>query len=180
MSAPDPQDADPGELVLVGAVAGAFGVRGEVRLKSFTDVPEDVFDYTPFLNERGDTVLTVVSWRIIKGGFAAYVSEASSREDAEALKSTALYVARARLPELEDDEFYQADLVGLAVRDQSGRDLGRVKAVQNFGAADLLEIHQTPGARGSWFLPFTQDTAPHVDVAAGVILVDPPEGIAPD
>ncbi len=179
MSASDSGGAQARDLVLVGAVAGAFGVRGEVRLKSFTDVAEDLFDYSPFINEHRDTVLTVVSWRPIKDGFAAYVSEVSSREDAEALKSTRLYVERERLPEPEDDEFYYTDLVGLAVRDQAGRDLGRVKAVQNFGAADLLEIHQTPGARGSWFLPFTHDTAPEVDVAGGVIVVAPPEGAAP-
>lgn len=163
--------------VLVGAVAGAFGVRGEVKVKSFTDQPEDVFDYAPFCDEAGRVILTVQSWRHIKDGFAAYVVEVTNRDEAQALKSTKLYARREVLPDLEPDEYYQADLVGLAVEDLEGSPLGQVKAVVNYGAGDLLEISGTPGAKGVWLLPFTLEAAPHVDMIKRRITADPPAGL---
>lgn len=165
------------DLIVLGAVAGAFGVRGEVRLKSFTAQPEDLFDYSPFLDAAGRVALTVESWRHVKNGFAAYTAEVTSREEAEALKSLRLHAPRARLPGLEVDEFYHADLLGLAVQSLAGADLGQVKAVLDFGSGDVLEIHRTPGVKGSWFLPFTLDAAPHVDLEKRVIVADPPPEI---
>ncbi len=167
------------DLVLVGAVAGAFGVRGEVRVKSFTATPEDLFDYAPFRDEQGEVVLTVQSWRHLKDGFAAYTHEATSREDAARLKSTRLYARRDVLPDLEDDEFYHADLIGMAVRDLENAPLGVVRAVHNFGATDLLEIANTPGASAAWYLPFTKALAPHVDLTRREIVADPPPDFIP-
>ncbi len=166
--------------ILVGAVAGAFGVKGEVRIKPFTADPEGLFAYAPFTDEHGDVVLRVKAWRPIKDGFAAFVEEAATREDAQALKSLRLHVARDRLPATDDDEFYHADLIGLAVKDLEGRPLGEVRSVQNYGAADLLEIWKTPGVAEIWFLPFTKAAAPHVDLAKGEIVADPPEGLMPE
>ncbi len=168
------------QYICIGAVAGAFGVRGEVRVKSFTETPDDIFDYAPFLDEAGAVVLSVVSWRPIKDGFAVFCDEAASREDAEAMKSVRLHAARARLPAPDEEEFYHADLIGMAVKRLDGRDLGLVRAVQNYGAGDLLEVHETPGAKGSWFLPFTKAAAPHVDLAKREVIADPPEGVAPE
>ncbi len=165
------------DLIVLGAVAGAFGVRGEVRIKSFTEQPEDLFDYNPFLDGEGRAFLTVESWRHVKDGFAAYTTEVTSREEAAALKSARLHVERARLPALETDEFYHADLIGLAVQDLAGEDLGRIKAVHDFGSGDLLEIHQTPGVKGAWYCPFTLAAAPHVDVAKGVVILDRQEAL---
>ena len=171
--------AEKSSYVCVGAVAGAFGVRGEVRLKAFTAAPEDLFDYSPFTDQSGRTVLTVASWRHIKDGFAAYCDEVASREEADALKSLRLYAARERLPELDDDEFYHADLIGMPVVDLAGEPLGEVRAVHDFGSGDLLEIWRTPSVKGGWYLPFTREQVPHVDLKAGVITADPAPGFLP-
>lgn len=172
-------DAKP-EVVLVGAIAGAFGVRGEVRIKSFTATPEDIFDYAPFCDEHGRVIVSIQSWRHIKDGFAAYLVEVTSREDAVALKSTKLHARRQALPPAADEEYYHADLIDLKVRDLSDQPLGRVKAIHNFGADDLLEIHRTPGVKQSWYLPFTKQMTPHIDLAKGVIIADPAPGLLPN
>ena len=167
------------DLICVGAVAGAFGVKGEVRIKSFTDDPAALFDLGPLLDETGAVVLTVTRWRAHGDGFAAFAKEVASREAAIALKSTRLYASRARLPATEEDEFYHADLIGLGVVGLDGRELGEVRAVPNYGASDLLEIWKTPGVKGPWLLPFTKAAVPHVDLAKREIVADPPEGSLP-
>ncbi|MCG8440762.1 MAG: ribosome maturation factor RimM [Caulobacterales bacterium] len=167
--------AEPPRYVLLGAVAGAFGVRGEVRIKSFTAAPQELFAYGPFTDEAGRVVLTVRRWRPIKDGFAAVCAEVPTREAAAALKSTRLHAPRERLPALPEDEFYHADLIGLAVKTLDGAPLGEVRAVHDFGSGDLLEVWRTPGVAGAWYLPFTRRAVPHVDVAAGEIIADPPE-----
>lgn len=168
------------DLVCVGAIAGAFGVKGEVRVKSFTDDPAAIFTFGPLLDEAGAPRLTVKRWRAIKDGFAAFVEEIATREEAMAAKSRRLYVPRDRLPDLGEDEFYHSDLVGLAVKDLAGTPLGEVRGVQNFGASDLLEIWKTPGLRQPWMLPFTKEVVPHVDLARREVIVNPPEGMLPD
>lgn len=160
-------------MVLVGAIAGAFGVKGEVRLKSFCAEPEAIADYAPLSTEDGGRVFTVRLTRPIPNGFAARLGGVSTKEEADALRGTRLFAPRARLPGLPDDEFYHADLIGLEVRDAGGALLGRVRAVLNHGAGDILEIHQ-PGAAQSLLLPFTLKTVPTVDLAAGRIVADPP------
>ena len=166
----------PAERVVVAAVAGAFGVRGEVRLKSFTAEPEAVAAYGPLEAEDGRR-FEASALRPIKGGFAAHLSGVSSKEEADALRGTRLSVPRGRLPALPDDEFYHADLVGLAVHDPGGAEIGRVHAVLEFGAGDILEI-ALPGGRTA-MLPFTRETVPTVDLAAGRLVADPPEGFGP-
>ncbi len=164
------------DQVCVGAIAGAFGVRGEVRLKSFTADPTAVGTYGPLSTEDGKQHFDVTLDRQIKGGFAARLSGVTTKEAADALRGTQLYAPRERLPDLPDDEFYHADLIGLDVFDTGGEKLGSVKAVHNNGADDLLEIHG-PGLKSTVLLPFTRAAVPTVDINAGRIVADPPEGI---
>ncbi|MEM9707270.1 MAG: ribosome maturation factor RimM [Pseudomonadota bacterium] len=162
--------------VCVGAVAGAFGVRGEVRLKSFTADPEAIAAYGPVATEDGGNSFDVTLTRPVKGGFAARLTGVISKEAAEALKGTRLYVDRDRLPDTDEDEYYHADLIGVAVHDTGGALLGHVKAVLNHGASDLLEL-RLPDTSQTALLPFTRAHVPNVDLSAGRIVADPPEGL---
>lgn len=160
-------------MVLVGAVAGAFGVRGEVRLKSFCADPAAIAAYAPLADEAGRSYTLTLS-RPVKGGFAAWLGGVGDREAAEALKGTRLYAPRDRLPAPGEDEFYHADLVGLAVVDPGGAPLGRIRAIHDHGAGDVLEIL---GERGEILMPFTRAAVPTVDLAAGRVVADPPPGL---
>lgn len=164
------------DRVCVGAVAGSFGVRGEVRLKSFCAEPEAIATYGPLTPERGEGSWTVTLTRPVKNGFAAKLSGVVTKEAADALRGTRLYAPREKLPGLPDDEFYHTDLIGLEVLDTGGTVLGRVKAVLNHGAGDLLEI-AVQGAKEPVLLPFTRAAVPTVDVAAGRLIADPPDGL---
>mgnify|MGYP002015947884 FL=1 len=164
------------ETICVGTIAGAFGVNGEVRLKSFTAEPEALAEYAPLTTEDGSRSFEVQITRPVKGGFAARLSGVRSKEEADALRGTGLYAPRDRLPTLPDDEFYHTDLIGLAVFDTGGAELGRVKAVLNHGATDLLELAM-PGQSKTVLLPFTREAVPTVDLASGRIVADPPEGL---
>ncbi len=162
----------------VGALGGAFGVQGEVRLKSFCAEPEAIADYAPLSDDDGREVRLRIT-RAIKGGFAARLEGVATREQAEALKGVRLWAPRDALPSLPDDEFYHADLIGLEVVDVGGRMLGRVLAVHDFGAGDMLEI-EVPGRTSPAVMPFTREAAPTVDLTAGRIVADPPEGVFPE
>ena len=164
------------DQVCVGAIAGAFGVHGEVRLKSFTADPMAIEDYAPLTTEDGSRSFEVEISREIKNGFAARLTGIETKEEADALKGTRLFAPRDRLPNLPDDEFYHADLIGLDVFDTGGAPLGKVRAVHNHGASDLLEL-QVPGLSRTVLLPFTQAAVPTVDLTAGRIVADPPEGL---
>lgn len=164
------------DLICVGAIAGSFGVRGEVRLKSFTAIPEDIADYCPLLSEDGDAKFDIQITRSIKNGFAARLSGVTTKEEADALRGAQLFVRRDVLPSLPDDEFYHADLIGLQVVDTGGTELGTVKSVQNHGAGDLLEV-QSPASSTTVLLPFTRAAVPTVDLASGRIVADPPDGL---
>ncbi|CUH74807.1 ribosome maturation factor RimM [Tropicibacter naphthalenivorans] len=164
------------DLICVGAIAGAFGVQGEVRLKSFTADPLAIADYAPLTTEDGSRSFDLVISREIKNGFAARMTGIVTKEDADALKGTRLFAPRDCLPSLPDDEFYHADLIGLEVFDTGGAPMGKVKAVHNHGASDLLEL-MIPGQSKTVLLPFTLDAVPTVDLASGRIVADPPEGL---
>lgn len=165
--------------VCVGAIAGAFGVRGEVRLKSFTDNPDAVATYGPLQSEDGTRTFTVTAPRAIKGGVGVRLSGVETREEAEALKGTRLYVDRSVLPAPEEDEFYYADLIGLRVETEDAALLGKVKAVQDFGAGDMLEYHPSGGGE-SVLIPFTRETVPVVDLTNGRVVVIIPEETTDD
>jgi len=158
--------------IVVGQIAGAFGVRGEVRLKSFCAAPEDIAIYTPLTCDNGRVLRVVVITGATQGALIARIEGISTKEEADALKGQRLSADRARLPRLPDDEFYHADLIGLTVVDTGGATLGRVKAVLNHGAGDLLEVAGTGG--DSLLLPFTHAVVPTVDLTAGRIVADPP------
>ncbi len=160
--------------ICVGAIAGAFGVRGEVRLKSFTSEPSDIAAYGPLWSEDGKRSFTVRLTRPVTGGLGARLAGVETREDAEALKGATLWADRDRLPKLPDDEFYHTDLIGLAVHDAGGVLIGKVRAIYDHGAGDILEIHG-PGLKQALLLPFTRAFVPTVDLAAGRIIADPPE-----
>ena len=154
-------------LVLVGRVAGAFGVRGEVRITAYTADPMSLCAYGPLLREDGALGLTLTSARVAKDGVVARTREIDSKEAADALRGLRLFVPRDRLPEPDDeDEFYLTDLAGLEARDTQDAVIGRVKSVQNFGASDMLEI--TPSGGGpTWYLPFTREAVPEVRIGDG-------------
>ena len=162
--------------ICVGAIAGAFGVHGEVRLKSFCSDPFALGDYGDLTNETGDRRFSVQIDRAGKAELIGRLSGVRSKEDADALKGTRLYAARDQLPSLPDDEYYYSDLVGLTVVDPGGTELGTVKSVVNHGASDILEI-KVPGASDTALLPFTLEAVPTVDLAAGRIVADPPDGV---
>jgi 16S rRNA processing protein RimM len=161
--------------ICVGAVAGAFGVNGEVRLKSFCVPPEAIAGYGPLWTEDGRSFVVTLT-RPVAGGLGARLSGVTTKEAADALRGLRLHADRAALPALPEDEFYHADLIGLAVQDPGGALLGRVKAVLNHGAGDLLEVVPRGGGEAV-LVPFTRAIVPTVDLAAGCLVVDPPAGL---
>lgn len=162
---------DPATLVLVGAITGAFGVKGEVRVRSFTAEPEGVVSYGPLYDAAGRVVLTPKRWREINEGLAVTGPEIPDRTAAEKLKSTPLHVPRHLLPPTEEDEFYHVDLIGCRVETLAGEAVGEVLDVHNFGADDLLEVRKTDGK--SHFIAFTKEAVPHVDLAQRRVIVSP-------
>jgi len=162
-------------LILVGRVAGAFGVKGEVRITSYTAEPLALGDYKTLLREVGSTALTLAAARAAKGGIVARAAEVETREQAEALRGLRLYIPRDVLPEPDEDEFYIADLVGMEVRTLEGEGLGRVKSVRDFGAGDLLEVQLAAGE--SWWLRFTKDAVPEVRMDEGWLVAVRPDEV---
>ncbi len=162
--------------ICVGVISGSYGVHGELRVKSFCAVPEDIETYSPLTTEDGKRSFALALVRPMKNGFVARIAEVATKEQADALRGTQLFARRTDLPTLPDDEYYYSDLTGLEVFDTGGTSLGHVKSVQNHGAGDLLEV-QVPGSSASVLLPFTVAVVPTVDLASGRIVADPPEGL---
>jgi len=165
--------------ICIGAIAGSFGIRGEVRLKSFCADPTAIATYSPLFTENGDRSFSVKLTGVLKNGFTATLSGVTNKEDADALRGVSLFVDRNKLPSLPDDEYYHTDLVGLMVLDTGGNTLGTVREVLNHGASDILEI-QGHGLKDTVLLPFTLAAVPTVDLASGRIIVDPPDGLFPE
>lgn len=159
--------------VCLGAFAGAHGVKGDAKVKTFTAEPESVAAYGPVQTEDGGRTFTLRFIRMLKPGLALVSApEIASREDAAALAGTRLYVDRDALPAPGDeDEFYMDDLVGLTAVDETGAEAGRVAAVHNFGAGDILELNGVPGVKQALMIPFTKEAVPGVDLGAGTIAV---------
>jgi 16S rRNA processing protein RimM len=160
-------------LILIAEVAVAFGVKGEVRLTSWAADPKSLLTYSPLLDEGGRPALTLTSGRVHKGGLVARVREIETREQAEALRGLKLYIARTALPAADVDEYYLADLIGLAAVSPDGAPLGRIKSVADFGAGDLLEIDPGDGAP-AWWAPFTREVVTAVDLAAARVVIARP------
>lgn len=166
--------------ICVGAIAAAHGIKGEVKIKTFTADPLSIGAYGPVTDEAGTRRFRLTQLRM-PGGSAgesvviAHIEGVSDRNAAEALRGLRLYVPRAALPPAEDDEYYHHDLVGLAAVLASGESLGEVAAVHNFGAGDLLEVARAGAA--SVMVPFTAAVVPVVDLKSGRLVIEPPEGL---
>lgn len=164
-----------GRRLEVGTILGAHGVKGLVKVKSHTEMPDEIATLGPLTDAEGRPVALAVVGRV-KGALLAEVEGVSDRDRAEALRGTRLFLERDRLPALEEPEtYYHADLIGLAVEDSAGRSLGRVRALHDFGAGDVIEIAGADGR--SSVLPFTRAVLPVIDLAAGRIVVESPEEI---
>ncbi len=169
------EGAADADRVCLGAIAGAQGVRGAVRIKSFTAVPEDVAAYGPVDDEPGERRFEIAVEGTARGMVVARISGIEDRAAAEALRGTRLYVDRARLPPTADeDEFYHADLLGLEAVGADGTVIGRVSGIVPAGATDVLEIEREAGAV-PLLVPFTRDAVPSIEIAAGRIIVVPPD-----
>ena len=165
------------KLITIARIKGAHGVKGEARIQSFTSDPEACFAYGPFLDEAGKVMLTPVKWRPVKDGFVVTFRESLQREAIAALRGTKLFAPRDALPAPEEDEFYVTDLLGLNAVSPVGESVGKIAAVQNFGAGDLLEI-DTPSGRV--LAAFTREVVPEVSLSAGRVTVILPEDDAAD
>jgi 16S rRNA processing protein RimM len=163
--------------LLVGRFGAPHGVGGEVRLISFTGVPGAIAAYKPLFDESGTRRFSIVNLRPIKHNmFVAKIVGVDDRASAGSLTHVKLFVSRASLPEVGGDEFYLADLIGLAATNVAGETFGSIVNVLNFGGGDILEI-ACPDRCETMLLPFTKDVFPRVDIEAGHLTVVPPAGI---
>ena len=156
------------KLILIGRVAGAFGVKGEVRIAAYGDDPLALLIYRALKQKDGSPAFTLVSGRVAKGELIAVTKPVLVKEAIDALRGLDLYVDRGQFPPPEEDEFYLTDLIGLRAQTPEGGMLGVIKAVQNFGAGDLLEIE--PDGAPAFYLPFTREAVPEVRIAEGLIV----------
>jgi 16S rRNA processing protein RimM len=162
--------------ICVAQIGAAHGTSGEVRLWSFTADPAAVKDYGPLESEDGTAQFEIEALRPARNHLVARLSGVRDRAQAEQLANLRLYVPRDRLPPAAPDEFYHADLIGLAAHDLNGRKVATVVAIQNFGAGDLLEL-RAAGESETVLLPFTTATVPVVDIAGGRVVIDPPDNL---
>src|SRR5262245_38657505 len=162
------------ERICVAQIGGAHGIRGEVKLKSFTADPLAVKDYGPLASEDGALELEIEAVRPAKGHLVARLRGIVDRNAAERLTNLKLFIPRDRLPPAADDEFYHVDLVGLAAETADGTRVGTVVAVHDFGAGDILELQPEAGGM-TLMVPFTDTFVPRVDIAGGRIIVAPPQ-----
>jgi 16S rRNA processing protein RimM len=167
------------DLVLVAKFGAPHGVRGEVRVKSFTQDPAAIADYSP-LSSRDGRTFTIQSLRPAGEVLVARIAEFKSRDDAEAVTNLQLFVPRARIPVADEaeDEFLHADLIGLRVETAAGEVIGTVTAVFDFGAGDVLDVARK--AKRAVMIPFTKAVVPVVDIRGGRLVIDPPEGLLED
>jgi 16S rRNA processing protein RimM len=160
--------------VLLGVIVGAQGLKGEVKVKTFTQSPERLGAYGP-LHTKDGREYRVTSAREAKDGAVVSLDGVNDRNAAEALKGAELFIPRSALPKEDADEFYHADLIGLRAEDTEGRSIGTVRALHNFGAGDVLEILRDDG--DEVFLPFTHEVAQEIDIEGGRIVIAAPEEI---
>ena len=164
--------------ICVARIGAAHGVRGAVKLWTFTEDPLAVRTYGPLLTKDGARQFEVTSAREAKGHLVATLKGVATREEAERLNGIELYVAREKLPDTDEDEYYHADLIGLAAVNAAGDPLGRVIAIHNFGAGDIIEI--APPGGSTLLLPFTNAVVPTVDLAGGRVVIELPTEIEGD
>ncbi|MDX1716845.1 MAG: ribosome maturation factor RimM [Anderseniella sp.] len=160
--------------IILGRITGPQGIKGEVKLQSFTANPLDIASYGP-LDASNGLRLTIKSVKPYKNTLLARIDGVDDRNGAEALRGVELMIDRDRLPEAGEDEIYHADLIGLSAHDTTGNLLGTVVAVLDFGAGELLELKPAEGK--TILVPFNVDTVPDIDLDAGRLTIDPPEGL---
>ena len=158
------------DLIFVAQVSTAIGLQGEFKLLSFMEDPFSVLEYSPLLNDKGEPVLVLTKAREHKGTLVVRAEGYPDRTAVDRIKGLKLYIDRAELPEAEEGEYYITDLIGMKAYDASGAEVGRVMNVDNFGAGDLLDIKPLEGA--SFYLLFTDENVPEVDLEARRIVVD--------
>ena len=163
--------------VLLGVVAAPHGVRGLVRIRSFTADPMAIASYGDLSDETGSRRYRVEALSTAKGAVLARIEGVADRTAAEAIRGLRLYVERERLPATGEREWYEADLIGLPAVGRDGRDWGKVMAFHDFGGGRTMEISGGAASRSSVMLPFTDEAVPEVDVEGGKIVVDPPAGV---
>ena len=161
---------DTPNLILLGHISSAQGIRGEVVIKSHTDDPAAIGGYGPLTDQTGKQTYDIKVIRVAKKGVIARVNGINDRTTAETLRGTELYIPRERLPEPEDDELYHADLIGLEAVTADGDLIGEVVSIQNFGAGDLLEIRLSGKSRTE-FIPMDDHFVPAIDIDAGRVTV---------
>jgi 16S rRNA processing protein RimM len=166
--------SDTERRILLGRIAAAHGIRGDLLIETYTGAPQDIASYGPLQSEDGGRSFKVKVIRTTPKGVIAHVTGIDDRNAAETLKGISLYVDRGRLPAPGDGEYYHADLVGLRAEDGQGRAIGTVVAVQNYGAGDLLELRKE-GKRATELIPFTQACVPTVDISGGRVVIVAPE-----
>ena len=158
--------------ICLGAIAGAHGVRGEFKVKTFTEAAENIAAYGPLESENGDLHFTISVIRELKEGLVlARAREVTTRDAAETLKGVRLYIDRDALPPPAEDEFYYEDLIGLAAQTEAGAPLGRVAAVHDFGAGDILELKEIPGRKAALMVRFSHETVPDIRLEEGLIVI---------
>ena len=164
--------------ICVARIGAAHGVRGAVKLWTFTEDPLAVQRYGPLMTKDGARQFEVTHAREAKDHLVATLKGIATRDDAERLNGLELYVAREKLPATDDDEYYHADLIGLAAVTAANASIGRVVAIHNFGAGDIIEIAPPQGT--TMLLPFTNAVVPTVDLAAGRVVIELPEEVEGD
>jgi 16S rRNA processing protein RimM len=162
--------------VLMGVVAAPHGVRGLVRIKSFTEDPMAMAGYGPLSDETGKRQFKVEALSPSRGAVLARIDGVADRNAAEALRGLKLYVDRSALPAAGEQEWYEADLLGLAAVGRDGRDWGKVLAFHDYGAGRSVEVSGGAGGKPV-LLPFTTEAVPESDVVGGKVIVDPPAGL---
>lgn len=161
----------------VGVITGAHGIKGQVKLRSFTSDPLDIENYSPLLNETGTRCFEMQIDGETRQGLIATIKGIRDRNAAEALKGAQLFTEKSKLPPAEEEEFYYDELIGLDVRDNTGVILGKVVALYDFGAGDIIEMKLTAG--GKEMYPFTRQNFPEIRSEEGYILAELPEIIDP-
>jgi 16S rRNA processing protein RimM len=164
--------------VCVARIGAAHGVRGAVKLWTFTEDPLAVQGYGPLMTKDGARQFEIAQLRAAKDHLVATFKGVATRNDAEKLNGIELYVSREKLPDTDDGEYYHTDLIGLAAVNAAGEPLGRVIAIHNFGAGDIIEIAPAKGA--TMLLPFTNPVVPTVDIAGGHVVIELPQEIEGD
>jgi 16S rRNA processing protein RimM len=168
----------PGVQICVARIGAAHGVRGAVKLWTFTEDPMAVMQYGPLATRDGARKFEIAHAREAKGHLVATLKDVATREEAERLNGLELYIPRSKLPATDADEYYHADLIGLSAVNAAFEPIGRVTAIHNFGAGDIIEIAPAHGA--TMLLPFSNAVVPTVDLAAGRVVIELPREIEGD